>query len=237
MKTILTFFILSISLTSCKIDINKVRGNGHVISKERTITEPFNKIKGARGLHLIITQGPATQLKVEADENLHEYITTSVNNNTLVVSSTENIGRASAKNIYITAPDINGISASSGADITSKNTITSQNLSLTASSGANISVDVFSKDLELDCSSGADIDVSGKTKSVLASASSGSDIDANELIASEGNIKVSSGADITVHVLQKIDASASSGGAIRYYGNPTEKSIKKSSGGSVKASE
>jgi hypothetical protein len=237
MKTIVTLFIITLTLSSCKIDLNKVRGNGQVTTQERTITEPFNKIKGARGLHVIISQGADTKVKIEADENLHDYITTTVNNGTLIVTSTENIGRASAKNIYITTPDINEISASSGADINAKNTITSQHLALTASSGANISLDVFSKDLELDCSSGADMDVSGKTKTLLASASSGSDIDAKDLIASEGTIKVSSGADITVHVLQKIEASASSGGAINYYGTPIEKTIKKSSGGSIKAKE
>ncbi len=222
MKTIITTLFIALSLVSCQIKINQVKGNGNVITEDRTVSEPFNQVKVARGLHLILKQGTENKITVEADENLHELITTTITNGKLTVTSTQNIGRASAKNIYVTYAKLNEISASSGADVSASDTIKSETLTLDASSGADINVVVFSKELYLDCSSGADIEVSGKAKTLNANASSGSDIDTEELSVSEATVKASSGADITVNVLKRLEATASSGGHINYYGNPKE---------------
>ncbi len=234
MKTIITFLILATSLVSCQININQVKGNGHVVTEERPVNQPFDQVKVSRGLHLILTEGTEDKITVEADENLQELITTQITNGKLTITSTENIGRAEAKNIYVTYTAIKEIAASSGSEVTATNVINSEFLTLDASSGADIIVDVFSKELYLDCSSGADIEVTGKAKTLNANASSGSDIDAKELSVSEGTVKASSGADVTITVLKKLEATASSGGHVSYYGNPKEViKHKNASGGGI----
>ncbi len=237
MKKLITLIFLTTILISCQISINQVKGNGNVQTEERNVTEAFNQVKAARGLHVILTQGDSNKITVEADENLQELITTTISGGKLSITSTENIGRAKAKNIYVTFTNIKEIAASSGADVSATNTINSKQLTLDASSGADINLDVFSKELYIDCSSGADIEVSGKAKTVNAKASSGSDIDAKELIASEGTASASSGADITVNIIKKLEVSASSGGDVKYYGNPKDVVKQKNASGGISKME
>jgi hypothetical protein len=104
---------------------------------------------------------------------------------------------------------------------------------VSASSGSDLTIDVFYKNLKLDTSSGSDANLSGKVKYLTASSSSGSDLDARNLESVICNVSVSSGSDATVNVSEELEASASSGGDIDYYGNPSVKNIDESSGGDV----
>jgi len=68
--------LFSLLLMSCNFDFNinpGVRGNGNVSTIERNIEEDFNQIEVSRGLDVYLTQSDSPMLKVQADENLHEW--------------------------------------------------------------------------------------------------------------------------------------------------------------------
>lgn len=209
-------------MSSCKFDINfgQVHGNGNVVEATRDINNDFNEIRVSRGLDLYIVQGNSASLKIEADENLHEIITTEVKNGVLNITSEENIGKASAKKILVSVTEIERISASSGSDVFSENILKAEELEISSSSGSDVDVKVNTQDLILESSSGSDIRIAGKTVLLSARASSGSDIKAGNLEAEEASVKASSGSDITVNTSKKLTAKASSGGDIKYYGDP-----------------
>ena len=76
--------------------------------------------------------------------------------------------------------------------------------------------------------------MSGKASVLNARASSGSDLNAKKLEVINCNAKASSGADITVNVKESLDAKASSGGDVKYYGNPVSVIKKDGSSGSIR---
>ena len=76
--------------------------------------------------------------------------------------------------------------------------------------------------------------LSGKTTNLFAEATSGSDIKAPDLIVASSQVKATSGADITINTTQALIAKATSGGDIRYYGNPENVEKDESSSGSIK---
>ena len=139
-----------------------------------------------------------------------------------------NIGKAKSKKVFVTYVSLDEVGASSGADVIVNGVLEAENLTLDASSGADLEVEVFAKKLYLDCSSGADIKVSGRASDLTADASSGSEIKAKDLMVVNCKAEVSSGADITVHVKESLEVDASSGGDVKYYGNPT--AVKNNSG-------
>ena len=65
-------------------------------------------------------------------------------------------------------------------------------------------------------------------------ASSGSDIKARELEVISCKASASSGADIAVNVKEQMEGKASSGGDIKYYGNPSDVSVKDGTSGNVR---
>ena len=224
-------------LMSCQFNGNfgtGVRGNGNVESIEREINEDFNEIKVSRGLDVYLTQSDDVSLKVQADENLHDIIMTEVENNVLRIYADENIKYASSKKVMVSFKDISKISSSSGSDVYSTNTITTENLEISTSSGSDMELDIDTHVTECSSSSGSDLRLSGKTDKLYADASSGSNIKAGNLKTSTCEARASSGADITVNTAKELYAKASSGGDIKYYGNPDKVSKKDGVSGSIR---
>jgi hypothetical protein len=236
MKTInfITAIGAALILSSCNLNINTgENGNGKVVTEERNVTEDFTEVRGSAGLDVYLTQGNENKIVIEADENLLQYIETDIEDGKLHVTTSENIGRSKAKKVYVTYKELTNIEASSGADVTGNSVIKSQNLSLKSSSGADLKVEVFAQKLIAKTSSGADIEVSGKASSLDADASSGSEIDAKKLLVINCNAEVSSGAEITINVQERLETEVSSGGDINYYGNPVSVNSNESHSGSV----
>lgn len=238
MKTSLTkafalLFIATVS-TSCMIDgINSVSGNRNVTTESRKINDDFTKIDVGQGIDVYITQGKNTKLVLEADENLHKLIKTEVKNGVLKIYSKKNIWRAKAKKVYITASTINAIDVSSGADVTTENTINTDTFEIHTSSGADARINVNADTVNSSASSGSDLVIKGTANYHSTKATSGSSIKAYELESKNVTAKVSSGADIDVYASESLTAKASSGGDIDFRGNPKKVDKKKSSGGSV----
>ncbi|MCA0132293.1 head GIN domain-containing protein [Winogradskyella alexanderae] len=229
--------IVSLLMLSCIADFNMgmgVDGNGKVVTTDRTIPDNFKNVKVSQGLELVITQGNNVGITIEADENLHELIMTEVENNTLKIYSTENIRRTSARKIMLDLIDVESIKATSGSDVFSTNTIEVDELEINCTSGAEITLNVKTESLNCHSTSGSDVKLSGSTNLLIAEATSGSDIRASNLRANTSKVKATSGADITVNTSKELTARASSGGDIRYSGNPEKVEKSDSSSGSVR---
>ena len=234
MKAILkitTLFLLIITTTSCFFD--GVRGNGNVEIKNRKISDDFSAIKVSRGLEVYLTKSNKLKLVVEADENLHDLITTEVRDGTLVITSTKNIGIAEAKKIHLSVENLNKIGLSSGAQVFSENTLNTDELEVSASSGAIAKLKLKVDDLSCDSSSGAIVNLEGKASNFKVRSSSGSIVKSYDLNAKNCEAKATSGANISVYVNGSIEAKATSGANIKYKGNPTIENTDKSSGGSI----
>ena len=209
-------------MTSCNFDlvVNAESGNGNVVTKNRNLSDDFTGVKGSSGLDVFLEEGTENKVVVEADSNLHEFIETEVVNGVLKIRTTKNINRASAKKVYVTYTSLNVLEASSGADVIANDIVRADQLELSSSSGAELEVEIDAREVTAKTSSGADIKVSGRAKYLTADASSGSDLNARNLEANKVRAEVSSGADIVINVTESLDAKASSGGDIKYYGDP-----------------
>lgn len=233
MSTIAKIFVstlVSLLMLSC-VDINfgaGIDGNGKVIRTERMISDEFDAIKVSRGIYVYLSQGEDVSLAVEADENLHDIIMTEVEDNILRIYADDNIRRSKSQAVYLSFKDLKSIEATSGSDVLSQNEISSTDLSLSTTSGANMQLEVRTNKLYCSATSGSDLEVSGNTDFLSAEATSGSDIKAQKLNARRCEAEATSGADVTVSASEELVANASSGGDVRYYGNP--KKIEKSDG-------
>ncbi|MDG5492941.1 head GIN domain-containing protein [Psychroserpens sp. SPM9] len=223
--------ILSLLFMSCNFDVNfntGVKGNGNVSTVERNLDGDFNQIEVSRGLDVYLTQSDTPLLKVQADENLHDIIITEIDNEVLKIYASENISRSEAQKVMVNVKDLNYILSESGSDVYSTNTILADNLKLVTTSGADMDLNIEVNTATCISESGSDLKVSGTTNDLSAEASSGSDIKAGKLKAQNCVAEASSGADIVVYSEVKLRANASSGGDIKYYGNP--ESVQKSDG-------
>jgi hypothetical protein len=226
------FALLSIFFSSCWFLGPSIKGNGDVKEQVRSVGE-FDQIKVSRGMNVSITQGCPAKVVVIADSNLHDVIETEVRGGVLEITVKENIRRAKEKKVMVTIDKLSGVEASSGSNAWSQSIITSENMKLHASSGGNLNMEINAKILKTDCSSGGNIKLSGTAKEAELEASSGANLKAGALKADECIMRASSGGNISSTVMVKLDAKASSGGNIVYYGEPNTKNINSSSGGNI----
>lgn len=197
----------------------------------------FNAIKVSAGIDLYLKMGETEEVKVVADGDIIDKVITEVKDGTLKIYMKQNNGwnwgQTKSRKVYVSVKELVKLDASSGSDVNSENMLTGETLDVKASSGSDVNLEVHYKNFSVDTSSGSDARISGKTKNLEAEASSGSDIQAQDLESVNCKVSVSSGSDATVNVSEELYAKASSGGDIRYYGNPEVKDINESSGGDV----
>jgi len=201
----------------------------------RPIPDIITQVRVSSGIDLYVTQGNKISIEIEAAKDVMNKIITEVKGHELRIYTSNHINwrRTTIPKVHLSVRQINRIVCSAGADVYTVNTIKTDSLELTAKSGADLYATVDTKQLKLTSSSGSDIKVKGKTISLIANAGSGSDIIATDLAAKYVNVRTSSGSDAKVYALESIDAEASSGSDIIFYGEPITRNIKKSSGGDV----
>lgn len=130
---------------------------------------------------------------------------------------------------------LSSIDCAAGSSIKSDSEIVAESMDIESSSGANCSVILKSTDVNVDSSSGSKVSVSGSATSVNYDASSGARIDAAGLMASDAIADVSSGASISLYASKKLNADASSGGSIKYKGDPEKTNISSGISGSIRS--
>jgi putative autotransporter adhesin-like protein len=199
--------------------------------------ESFRGLKASEGIDVYLKQGSKESARVEVSGINLQNIITEVSGNYLKIHLKD--GRYSnSKNIkvYVTYVEINKLSASSAASIFSDGIMKVKEMDISSSSAGSIEISVESASVKVSASSAGEIDLKGKTVNITVEASSAGEIDAYDLEAENVNANASSGASIKINATKELEAHASSGGSIRYRGDPAKATTNSSSGGSVKKS-
>ena len=197
----------------------------------------FSGIKASEGIDVFIKKGSKESVRVEATGTSLDNIITEVSGSYLRVHmrSGNYGGRINAK-VYVTYVMVDKISASSAGSVFGDGTLEADEIELSASSAGSIEIDVSAQLVEASVSSAGQIEVQGKTKRFTVDASSAGQIDAYDLDSQQVTAEASGAGSIKLTVSDDLDARASSGGNIRYHGNPNNSNTNSSSGGSVKKS-
>nr|WP_294937927.1 head GIN domain-containing protein [uncultured Flavobacterium sp.] len=228
--------VVAVLFSSCNMNITslkKVDGSGNVVTKNRAISEDFTSVSASNGLEIILEQSNDSKVHVEADDNLQDHIKTEVKEGELKIYSDVNIRNSKAKKVYVQMPNLNSLETSSGASVTSSNTLESTSMDISASSGSAIDIKINAATVNCDSSSGSEIKLAGKADKLETESSSGSAIDASGLAVKNAVADSSSGSSINLNASENITAEASSGSTVNYVSKPATLNKKTSSGGSV----
>jgi hypothetical protein len=207
-----------LTLSSCYIDgwNQSISGNGRVVDENRNISD-FTGVHVSSGIDVYLSQGSAFEVKVEADENLHDVILTEVEGRMLVVKTDRvNIRNAKSKKVHITLPELTSLKISSAGDCVGQTPFECEDLRISISSAGDLKLEVEADRIDLDISSSGDADLAGSAEVFDVSLSSAGDLNAYDLIARKVDVNVSSAGDARVHATEEISATASSAGNISH---------------------
>lgn len=196
----------------------------------------FSGVKAAEAIDVYLKKGDKESVRVEASGvSLSDVITEVAGSYLKIHMRSGNFHRTNVR-VYVTYVNLEKISASSASNVFSDGVIKTSRMDISVSSAATVEVSLDAGEVMADVSSAGDIVMEGKARSLEAEASSAGDIDAYNMDAESVNVRVSSAGSAKVTATKELDARASSGGDVRYRGNPMKTNTDSSSGGSVKKS-
>jgi hypothetical protein len=227
--------ILLVSSTSCIIGgwDNHITGNGNVVEEIRDISG-FTGVHLSSGIDVLLSEGKDFEVRVEADENLLEVITTELKGDILVVGTDRvNIHNARAKRVHVTLPELKTLKVTSAGDCEGQTLFHCEDLDLDITSAGDLTLEVKADRIDVNIRSSGDVRLSGKTDVLHASLSSAGDLQAFDLVAGEVDVDVSSAGDARVYATDEISMNASSAGNIYYKGGARVIRSSRSSAGDI----
>jgi hypothetical protein len=238
---LLTILILAtLVLSACSIGDGKtVRGSGNVVEETRAVSGVTGVNLATIG-HLIIEVGDTESLRIEAEDNLMEYLETDVLSGKLRIGTQDNVNLDPKRpvNYYLTVKGLDTIVISSSGDIQAPDLEAGQ-FSITIASSGNLEMGVLNADtLEVDISSSGNLDIAGgqvKTQNVTISSSG--KYTARDLASAEADVRLNSDGSATIWVSDYLKANLSSSGDLRYRGDPTVDATTTSSGDVIQIGE
>lgn len=200
----------------------------------------FHALHVSTGIELTLATGDTQRVEASADtpESLDHLVTTvadgvlEIKFEWLQSQPWRGTNKGHHLRVAVTAAQLTGIAASSGASVQVQGTYPTTDLTLRTSSGASLKGEFTANEVQAHLSSGSEAVVSGTTKRISVRTSSGSSFNGRHLQAEVGEAQASSGGSVAVAVQTSLAAQASSGGSITCSGSP-QVSQHTSSGGSV----
>lgn len=231
--------------------------NSSYLNGEVRSVGQFSGLEVSTGINVVFKQENATNVKVFADSDKLQNVITKVENGILKIYI-DNKGAKKMKfknlSVNVSSPRMDHIKTSSGANFTGVNSIKENNLridassgsiisgkfsvtnttDLSVSSGSNVKANITSGKILVKSSSGSSAVLGGNADSGMFDVSSGAVCKAENLRVNVAEVEATSGSSASVNVKDRMKVRASSGGSVKYKGNPKiDSDISKTSGGSL----
>ena len=173
MKNKLTLFValvvLSASTHACTFtNFNKgVEGSGNVKTEIRNVSG-FTEVRTTSSVDIKVKQSSTFEVKVEADDNLLQYITTEIDGNCLVVSIENGINIRNSRKmvVYVSMPQLNGAEVKGSGNILGDSKFSGDKIDISIYGSGNISLSYDGKNGNMKTAGSGNIDINGKIDNV-----------------------------------------------------------------------
>jgi hypothetical protein len=235
---LLALFFAFVALSACSGETVRttVEGSGNVASEDRAVSGITGVALGTLG-DLTIELGDQESLRVEADDNLLQYLKTTLDGGTLTIAQDPAINLAPKESIhyYLTVKKLESIGLSSVGSIAAP-ALTATHFVVELRSTGNIRLaGLQTQKLDVHLSSTGNVIIdAGEVGSQDITLSSTGDYEAGDVRSTSADVHLSSSGNATIWVTDRLETDLSSSGSVRYYGNPTV-SVDASSSGKAEA--
>ena len=200
-----------------------IPGSGNIVSEIREAAD-FHAIEVDYPAQVFVTQGSATSVEVEADDNFLPDLQTRVRNGTLEISyraeDGEWVNPSKGVKITIVVKDLDKVSIDSAGDL-ELDGVESDKLRISVSGAGNVDLkDVDIKELSIDMSGAGNIVASGDADELTLETSGFGNFNGKDLHTKTAKIEMSGAGSSTVWVDDELDVDISGAGSVNYYGSP-----------------
>ena len=220
------FFIVAVSsllvFSSCReIFAKRIRGNGNITTQNRSAGQ-FNSIDVSGSIDVYARQDSSYSIKVEADENLQQYVETVNEGSVLRIKTEEGFNLRSSRQIkvYVSSPMFQKFEASGACNIFSQGKISSSSaINFDLSGSCDVTMDVNAPKIAAEASGACSLKLRGEVKDFHVRGSGSTDIKSLELLAENVDLDISGAGDADVYASVKLSGTISGAASVNYKGS------------------
>lgn len=214
-------FILAVA--SCSDNCTGVTLTGKLRSEFRTAS-PFNAIALQSSARVYVTIGDTTSLKVEADENVIDLITTDVRDGRLMIGTTPGFCNdgSPAMTIWVQTPSLKLIDLSGSGNLVVIGQVVQDSLAVSISGSGAIDLDANIKMyMESRMSGSGTISLRGLAGTHVVDLSGSGVISAFDMVSTRASVDVRGSGIARLTVQGELNVNLSGSGLVQYRGEPT----------------
>ncbi|MGB1042394.1 MAG: head GIN domain-containing protein [Tenacibaculum sp.] len=223
-KHLITSLVILFSITTNAQswwNSKKVKGNGNLVTKTRTIAA-FDKVSIGGSFDVVLIDGTEGEVVIKGEENVISYIETSVNNGKLKVQFKENTNIRTTRPLIVTIPfqEIEAISLGGSGNVSVKKRIKADDASFNLGGSGNIIASVDANSVKANIGGSGNIKLKGKTDNFKCSIAGSGSVKAYDLESNTLKANIAGSGSIQNTVSTKIKANVVGSGSIYYKGKP-----------------
>ena len=225
---IVVLLVMALSTLACGVtidgvDLNSVRGSGTVVTEERQVSG-FERVELSGIGALVIEVGSEETLVIEAEDNLLEYIETTVRGDTLEIGSRErtNLQPTEPISYYLTVKSLDSISVSGLGNVVGPG-LEATRFSVDISGAGDVSLeslDAERLDISISGLGSLGIDAGQVSEQSIDLSGSGG-YNGRNLESADAEIYVSGLGSASVWATENLFVNISGSGSVRYAGDPS----------------
>ncbi|MFN8354816.1 MAG: head GIN domain-containing protein [Spirosomataceae bacterium] len=210
------------------------------MSFAQTALKPFGAVSLHGCMRVEMVKGDTESIKIEGDAAETAEVKVNVSKEGLSVKKSwkndvlDKHGCDCNKvRITLTYKSVNSFKTGWGVQVNVQNPVKENEVLVEASSGSEITLEAYAKNLEAQSSSGAIVKIAGRSESVFVKSNTDGEVLAYNLDCEDVEAKANTGGVVKVMAKNSLEASAGTGGEIKYKGQPKHRSFSRSLGGEI----
>jgi hypothetical protein len=223
MKRFFTCLLLSsLFLTSCNLGQDKIRGNGKIKNESRPVGS-FNRISVQGNIEVYVRQDSVASVRVEADENLMQYILVKTEGEKLVIKPEDhtNISGTNDIKVYVSGPAFTGFDVSGASSIRSETLISGEAIEIDVTGASEAELEIKSPRVSADVTGASSVFLKGQTKDLDIESTGASQAKCFGLLSENADVDVTGASSAEVFASVSLKADASGASHIKYKGAAT----------------
>lgn len=193
-----------------------VKGSGKLAKEHRTVSK-FSKIELNGAYDVEVKVGPATSVDLSGDDNLLKLVKTTVEDGTLVLTTTKDINTKKPMKVTVTTPDLSAFTLNGAGDVNIEG--------------------VKGEEFSIDLSGAGDLSAKGHVTKLSVTMNGAGDVKLYELHADNVTAELNGAGDMKVWASKYLKASMSGAGDLSYKGHPAKVDKDSSGVGDISAAD
>jgi len=207
-----------------------IEGNGKMMTRTMPVTT-FDALKASGVYELKLAQGATESVKIEADENLHEYFNVKNEGSRLVIDmkklENKNFNSKSKLKVFVTFKKLKEMELSMVGNVGSEQQLTFDDLDLKNKSVGNVDLKLNVQKLNLENTSVGNVKLTGKADNAVVKHSGVGSLEAGNFVVQNMNIDNSSVGHAKVNAQKDLKVKDSFMGKVENKGKASARKMNK----------